>query len=41
MYITNKNSYFGPFERERALGENFSMFFFPFQVNLQNTADTL
>jgi hypothetical protein len=37
-----QNSYFGPFERERALGENFSMFcFFLFQVNLQNTADTL
>jgi hypothetical protein len=34
-----QNSYFGPFERERALDENFSMFFF--QVNLQWAADTL
>jgi hypothetical protein len=39
MYITNKNSYFAPFERERALDENFSVFFF--QVNLQCAADTL
>jgi hypothetical protein len=29
MYITKKKcSYFGPFEREQALDENFSMFVF-------------
>jgi hypothetical protein len=28
MYITKQNSYFGPFERERALDENFSILFF-------------
>jgi hypothetical protein len=37
MYITNKTV---PFERERALVENLSMFS-PFQVNLQCAADTL
>jgi hypothetical protein len=34
MYITKKKkcSYFGPFERERALDENFSMFVFFFKL---------